>query len=155
MPSLIAIALSGPVCLMETRGGWLGLKPKETEQPKGKGWLTNKPPNASEGGTCVLSFSLSKQAPCFNSPMQQQLSQSHSPSERVHPWLLRMLPGLCRQDTESWSPLQAVLQRQGGNHVLGREPSSTACATRWMSPLAGDSQYGIPWGWRAAQAMDP
>lgn len=62
MPSLIAIASSGPVCLLETWGGWLGLKHKETQQPKGKGWLTNKPPNATKEGTCVLSLSISIQA---------------------------------------------------------------------------------------------
>lgn len=32
------------------------MKPKETEKPKGKGWLTNKLLNAPEEETCPLSL---------------------------------------------------------------------------------------------------
>lgn len=36
-----------------------------------------------------------------------------------------------------------------------QSPVLGACAMRWTSPLAGDSQCGITWGWRPAQAVDP
>ena len=118
-------------CVTDGDTGWLArLEAEGNKTAKGQGLAYKQASKCLQRGNMCppsLSLSLSKQAPCFNSPMQQQLTQSHSPSERVHPWLLRMLPGLCKQDTEqSWSPLQAVLQRQDGNHVLGREPSSTA-----------------------------
>lgn len=109
------------------------LKPTETEEPKVKGWLTNNPqmPLKREhvSSLCThLSRLLASTAPCSSSARAR-------PSERVHSWLPRMLPSLCRQATEqSRSPLQAVLQRQERNHRGQRTKQYSACAMRQTPP---------------------
>lgn len=114
-------------CVSDGHMGWLArLEAQGETTAKGQGLAyTQAFKCLRRGKVCTfslsLSLSLSKQAPCFNSPMQQQLSHSHSPSERVHPGMLRMLPHLSRLDTEQpWSPLQACAPGARGELPLGQ-----------------------------------